>query len=84
MVGGPAPGENRAVPGTVTITSASGARCDVPAVHGSFAVSVPAGSYTVTGHSPSFGDGQYECFADGPVAVSSARAVSVTVVCPVR
>jgi hypothetical protein len=84
MVGGPPPGMNRAVPGTVTITSESGSRCDVPVVRGSFAVAVPVGSYTATGRSPDFGDGKYECSADGPVAVTNAGPATVKVVCPVR
>ncbi len=84
LIGGPPPGINRAVPGTVTVTSASGSRCDVPIVRGSFAVAVPVGTYTVTGHSPSFGDDTGKCSAGGHVVVTNARTVAVTVVCPVN
>jgi hypothetical protein len=88
MIGGPA-GNNRPVAGTVSITSATGSGCDIAVSDsGAFDVAVPVGHYTVTGHSPSFGDGQYLCSADGPVNVTNTGLgnlpVTITVNCPVR
>jgi hypothetical protein len=89
MIGGPPPGMNRSVAGTVTIESPSGATCDVSVVAGgSFAVSVPPGRYAVTGHSPNFGSGKYLCSSARQVNVARAHPrsnpVSITVVCPIR
>ena len=85
MIGGPPPGINRAVAGTVTITSVSGSQCSVEiGASGSFDVMVPVGRYTVTGRSPRFGNGNYECSAGRTISVTSAGSTSVTVVCPVR
>jgi hypothetical protein len=84
MVGGPAPGINRSVAGTVTITSLSGSHCDLRVVAGgSFEATVPVGRYRITGHSPAFGYGKYEC-SGGTVRVTSAGETVSTVVCPVR
>jgi hypothetical protein len=85
MIGGPA-GNNRPVAGTVSITSATGSGCDIAVSDsGAFDVAVPVGHYTVTGHSPSFGDGQYLCSADGPVNVTNTGLgnlpVTITVIC---
>jgi hypothetical protein len=83
MVGGPPPGLNRAVAGTVTITSSTGSHCNLPVVAGgSFEATLPVGSYRVTGHSPLFGGGKYEC-SGGAVRVTSAGESAVAVVCPV-
>jgi hypothetical protein len=89
MIGGPPPGISQPVAGTVSIESATGSGCDISvSAAGSFDVAVPVGRYTVTGHSPSFGDGQYLCSVAGPVDVTStglgAQPVEVTVNCPVR
>lgn len=84
MIGGVNLGVNHPVAGTVTITSATGSRCDLPVVAGgSFEVTLPVGRYTVTGHSRDFGDGKYEC-SGGAVSVTSAGETAVTVACPVR
>jgi hypothetical protein len=87
LVGGPAPGVNRPSAGTISIVSTTGQGCDVSASRvGSFAVSVPPGRYTVTGHTPNFGHGQYLCSAGRPVDVGPARIgnepVVVDVICP--
>ncbi len=82
MVGGPPPGMDRPVAGAVTVTSAT-TECglDVGA-DGSFELTVPVGTYTVTGRSPSFGGSRYEC-SGGTVKVTSAGETPVTVVCAV-
>ena len=83
MIGGPAPGVSRPVAGTITIADATGRHCDLPVLAtGSFDVMLPVGKYRVSGHSPDFGDGKYEC-SGGVVTVTSARETAVTVVCPV-
>ena len=84
-VGGPAtisaPPSARAWPGTVTVVG--------PGVHlgvsvganGAFSVAVPAGRYTVTGHSPRFGSGTYACQADGVATVTSGHTTKADVLC---
>jgi hypothetical protein len=82
---------NKAVDGTVVAVSDSGARCQLAVGDSSvsrFALSL--GRYTVTGRSPSFGDGKYKCSAERQVTVSERPPGShggptlVTVICPVR
>ena len=52
-VGGPTPGTRVSIPGQVTATSASGRHRTVgTAPNGSFRLSLPAGTYRLTGHSP--------------------------------
>jgi hypothetical protein len=84
MVGGPAPGIDRQVAGTITIQSSS-LVCRVAINAGySFNVMVPPGRYDVTGRSPAFGFGKYDCTAGGPINVTNAGPVDVEIVCPVR
>lgn len=76
-VGGPAPGAPRPWSGTVTLTTADGESTTVHTnAHGRFHVAVSSGQgrYTLTGHSPQFGDGAYLCRATGPVVLSGATA----------
>jgi hypothetical protein len=48
------------------------------------------GTYTLTGRSPSYGDGKYECRAEAPVKViarpdsSQAPPPFISVICPLR
>jgi hypothetical protein len=80
-VGGPAPGAPRPWPGTVTLTG-PGVRRDVPVgAGGTYAVTVPAGRYTVTGHSPRYGSGTYLCQAAGVVTVTSGHTAKADVLC---
>jgi hypothetical protein len=87
VVGGPPPGINRPVAGTVRVVSSSGVGCDVsvgPA--GFFDVTLPTGRYTVTGYSPSFGNGKGLCSAGRSVNVGLASVgnnpVVINVFCP--
>ncbi|KQZ87424.1 hypothetical protein ASD62_17720 [Phycicoccus sp. Root563] len=51
---------------------------------GMFTIAVKPGTYTVTGSSPQYSDGQGACQTDDPVTVSSAGLTGVTVTCPMR
>jgi hypothetical protein len=72
-VGGPAPGLPRPWPGTVILTG-PGVHRDMPVgASGTFSVMVPAGRYTVVGHSPLYGSGAGLCRAAGIVTVTSGH-----------
>ena len=84
-VGGPAtisaPPSARAWPGTVTLAG-PGLHVDVAVgADGAFSVMVPAGRYTVTGHSPRYGSGTYLCQAAGLVTVTSGHTTRADVLC---
>jgi len=80
-VGGPAPGLPRPWPGTVTLTG-PGVHRDVPVgPGGTYSAAVPAGRYTVTGHSPLYGSGTYLCQAAGAVTVTSGHTTKANVLC---
>jgi len=79
-VGGPVPGF-RPWPGTVTPTG-PGVHRDVPVgASGSYSVMVPAGSYTVTGHSPVYGG---LCQAAKVATVTSGHSAKADVLCQMR
>jgi hypothetical protein len=83
-VGGPAPGLPRPWPGTVTLTG-PGVHRDVPVgASGSYSVMVPAGSYTVAGHSPLYGSGTGLCQAAGAATVTSGHSTTSDVLCQMR
>jgi len=83
-VGGPAPGLPRPWPGTVTLAG-PGVHRDVPVgASGSYSVTVPAGRYTITGHSPLYGSGTYLCQATGAAAVTSGHTTKADVLCQMR
>ena len=83
-VGGPAPGLPRPWPGTVTLAG-PGVHRDVPVgASGSYSVTVPAGRYTITGHSPLYGSGTYLCQATGAAAVTSGHTAKADVLCQMR
>ena len=83
QVGGPAGNPPRYPDGTITLTSGTGAVSTAAAHHGRFSVRVAAGRYTVTGRTPSFGDGTYECRAGQPLVVDSDVS-GVQVLCQMR
>jgi len=83
-VGGPAPGLPRPWPGTVTVTG-PGVHRDVPiSASGTYSVMVPAGSYTVVGHSPLYGSGAGLCQAAGVATVTSGHSTKADVLCQMR
>ncbi len=80
-VGGPAPGLPRPWPGTVTVTG-PGVHRDVPVgASATYSVTVPAGRYTLVGHSPLYGSGAGLCQAAGVAMVTSGRTTKADVLC---
>lgn len=84
-VGGPAPvtapSSPRPWPGTVTVTG-SGVHLELRVgADGAFSLRVRPGRYTVTGHSPRFGDGTYLCQATGMATVASGHTTKADVLC---
>jgi hypothetical protein len=78
VAGAPPP---RPWPGTVTLTG-PGVHSDVPVgANGAFSVMVPAGRYTVVGHSPLYGSGAGLCQAAGAVLVTSGHTTKADVLC---
>jgi hypothetical protein len=82
-VGGPAPGLHRPVSGVVTLIGPAGRAIDVTVgPKGTFKLQVPEGSYSLSGHSPQFGDGYYLC-SGGTIRVRTTSPAIADVVCPV-
>jgi hypothetical protein len=80
-VGGPAPGLPRPWPGTVTVTG-PGVHRDVPVgARATYSVTVPAGRYTLVGHSPLYGSGAGLCQAAGVATVTSGHTTKADVLC---
>jgi hypothetical protein len=84
-VGGPAtvsgPPSPRPWPGTVTLVGPAVHRDVTVGADGTFSVVVPAGRYTVTGHSPNYGSGTYLCQAAGEATVTSGHTTKADVLC---
>jgi hypothetical protein len=77
------------VAGTISVVDSFGRGCNVSVSRaGLFEVSLPGGRYTITGHSPSFGQGRYLCSASRSVGIGPAKVanqpVVVNVICAVR
>ena len=80
-VGGPAPGSPRPWSGTVTVTG-GGLHRDVRTdPGGAYSITLPAGKYTITGHSPSYGGGTGLCRAAGVAKVRSGQHATANVWC---
>jgi hypothetical protein len=84
-VGGPAPGSPVPLPGTITARSATGQTFTAAAgSNGRFKLSLPPGSYRVTGRSPLMQSGQMICDATARLRVTRDKpAGRVTVVCSI-
>jgi hypothetical protein len=83
-VGGPPPGSPRSWSGTVTVTG-SGIHRDVQAgPPGAFSITLPAGKYTITGHSPSYQGDTGLCRALGIARVRSGQRTTANVLCQLR
>lgn len=83
VLGGPAPGDNRGIAGTVTLTDSKGRRFDATASStGEFSVQVPAGTYTIYGRTPSIGVGA--CGPTLTVVVRKSLTTTSPVVCAIE
>jgi hypothetical protein len=84
-VGGPAPGSPFPLPGTITARAATGEKFTATAGRdGQFTLSLPPGTYRVTGRSPLMQSGQMICAATAELHVSRGQpARPVTVVCSI-
>ena len=85
LVGGPAPGVDRSVPGDITVTS-TGADDTVSAqsmtdANGHFFVGVPPGRYLLTGTSPQYYTGACQ---GGTVTVRAGARLTRDVLCEMR
>jgi hypothetical protein len=79
-VGGPVD-STLPLPGTVTVQR-RGVHLNVPVgARGTFSVTVPAGRYTVVGHSPLYGSGEGLCRAAKVVTVTSGHTTNADVLC---
>jgi hypothetical protein len=68
----------------VTLTG-PGVHRDVPVgADGSYSVMVPAGKYTVVGHSPLYESGAGLCQAAGVVTVTSGHTTKADVLCQMK
>jgi hypothetical protein len=91
MVGGPPPGFDKPVAGTVIATDPGGRRCTTAVgPSGELTMTLAPNSYSLTGYSPSYGDGTYPCSAERPIRVNERPAISqgppprAEVICAVR
>ena len=84
--GGPAPGSPIPLSGTITARAASGQTFTATAgSNGRFKLSLPPGSYRVTGRSPQMQSGQMICGATARLRIAQGKAAApVTVVCSIR
>jgi hypothetical protein len=82
-VGGPAPGSQVPLPGTITARAVTGQTFTASAGQsGRFTLSLPPGLYHVTGRSPLMQYGQAACPATAELRVPRANSAGpVTVVC---
>lgn len=86
VAGGPVPGSPRPLPGTITARAATGQTFTARVGrNGRFTLSLPAGSYQVTGRSPLIQSGQMICAATAELRVVRRKpARPITVVCSIR
>ncbi len=85
--GGPAPGSPRPLPGTVTIRARNGQTTKTAVgPNGDFSASVPVGQYTVTGRSPFYQNGQWDCLLSPPATITATTGstAQVTLSCEDR
>jgi hypothetical protein len=82
-IGGPSPGLDRGVRGTIRVKGVDGTWVRATDAGGRISIDVPAATYTVTGASPQYLDGGYDCGSD-PITAVRGRTTNVVVVCPIR
>ena len=84
MPGGPVGAQQTGISGVIVFRSPGGREIKTTAgIDGKFSISVPPGTYTVTGTSPQYGDGRGSCRATDPVTVSASGLADVVVACQV-
>jgi hypothetical protein len=83
-VGGPPPGLPRLWPGTVIVTGPGVHRDVHVGTSGTYSVTVPAGTYTVAGHSPLYESGTELCQAARVATVTGGRSTKADVLCQMR
>jgi hypothetical protein len=83
-VGGPAPGSPLGISGTVTARGNHGSSTVETSPDGSFSVQLPAGTYTVNGHSRQYNHGATTCTAPRNVTIQSDQTVSIRVLCQLK
>ena len=81
-VGGPPPGMDRPVVGTVTLTRSNGVRIRVKTADGRFRVKVAPGTYRLQGTSPLFNSGESTC-TGARVLVGANRITQADVTCAI-
>jgi hypothetical protein len=82
LVGGPPPGGPFPTNGTINIVGSGRTVTVLAGADGKFQTHLQPGSYTVTGRSGRYNNGQQDCVAP-PVQVAMKRLTTVTVVCSV-
>ena len=83
-VGGPAPGSPRPLPGNVTAAGRGHRYTASVGSTGAYTITLPVGTYTLTGRSPLYQSGTLDCQAEDPVAVTSGGTVTANVYCQER
>jgi hypothetical protein len=81
MVGGPGPGIHSPMLGTIYV---SGHGTVDAGPDGSFSVTVPAGTYTLSGRTPDMNGGKFPCHASHSVTVHTGTLVKIDVICNIR
>lgn len=86
QVGGPPPGVDRTVTGTVTITGPDKVVTIDVGTDGAFSAELPVGTYTVVGHSPTTLSGTHEadCPATSPAVVTTSNTTSRDAICSIK
>ncbi len=92
-VGGPPPGLDRGVAGTITVTGPDGRATAVTADgRGRYSATLAPGRYEAVGHSPSYGGGAYDCepwrsgsdTGGNPIVISPHDVSHVDFICSIR
>lgn len=81
LVGGPAPGRPRGLPGTIITKGPGGRRLIATDKSGSFTVQLQPGRYSVSGRSPLYDAGNTECQPATQVIVRPSRIERADVYC---
>jgi photosystem II stability/assembly factor-like uncharacterized protein len=81
-VGGVAPGTPRPIKGSIKLRNSDGTLFTATAgSDGVFSVRLPNGTYTITGRSPLYDNGDVDCPSSGPVTVTAGAAIRVVIAC---